>query len=158
MSFRDASAASVMRVVVLVVVVSLEIMTFGQSAAATSIDKMNGPAVTTMLSAAGVTPAPKITVLTGTSVIDRATLSGVAAKASGRIAYLVFSDSRCTTLVFDATPTPNRVRKGVVPASKVFSSAQVGVVYWQAVYSRKNSDSNDDNNQNSDENNAKAGD
>src|SRR6267143_155947 len=147
-----------MRVLVLVVVVSLEIMTFGQSAAATSIDKMNGPAVTTMLSAAGVTPAPKITVLTGTSVIDRATLSGVAAKARGRIAYLVFSDSSCTTRIFDATPTPNRVRKGVVPGSKVFSSAQVGVVYWQAVYSRKNSDSNDDNNQNSDENTAKAGD
>src|ERR1700716_2860621 len=155
MIFRSASAAFAMRGIVLLIVVMVEIMTFGQSAAATSTDKMSGSAVTTMLSAAGVTPAPKITVLTGTSVVDRATLSGVAAKGSGRIAYLVFSDSSCTTLTFDATPAPNRVRKGVVPASKAFTSARAGVVYWQAVYSRKNSDSNDDNNQNSDENNAK---
>jgi len=148
--------------VVILVVVLLEIMTVvSPSAAVTPNDKMPGPgpAVATTLAADGVTPAPKITVLTGTPVIDQAALSGVGAKARGRIAYLVFSDPNCTTLVFDATPKPHRVRKGVVPASKAFVSATAGVFYWVAVFSRAKGDTeNDDNDRNGDEDNAKAGD
>src|SRR5438309_1763523 len=131
------------------------------SAAVTPNDKMPGPgpAVATTLAADGVTPAPKITVLTGTPLIDQAALSGVGAKARGRIAYLVFSDPNCTTLVFDARPNPHRVRKGVVPASKAFVSATAGVFYWVAVFSRgKGDNENDDNDRNSDADNAKAGD
>ena len=131
--------------VVILVVVLLEMMTVvSPSAAVTPNDKMNGPAVATTLAADGVTPAPKITVLTGTPVIDQATLSGVGAKARGRIAYLVFSDPNCTTLVFDATPNPHRVRKGVVPASKAFVSATAGVFYWVAVFSRGKGDNEND--------------
>src|SRR2546427_599057 len=90
--------------VVILVVVLLEMMTVvSPSAAVTPNDKMNGPAVATTLAADGVTPAPKITVLTGTPVIDQAALSGVGAKARGRIAYLVFSDPNCKTLVINAS-------------------------------------------------------
>src|SRR6266550_5645481 len=36
---------------------------------------------------------------------------------NGTIAYEVFSDSSCTTRVFDATPSPNLVVKGTAPRS-----------------------------------------
>src|SRR6266550_750830 len=54
---------------------------------------------------------------------------------NGTIAYEVFSDSSCTTRVFDATPTPNLVVKGLAPRSKAFTSPTGGVFYWIARYS-----------------------
>src|SRR5438876_3143890 len=54
---------------------------------------------------------------------------------SGTISYEVYSDSACTTRVFDATPSPNVVVKGVAPRSNVFTSPTGGVFYWIARYS-----------------------
>src|SRR5437879_4177014 len=54
---------------------------------------------------------------------------------NGTIAYEVFFDSTCTTRLFDATPSPNLVVKGVAPRSKAFTSPTGGVFYWIARYS-----------------------
>src|SRR5207244_2543272 len=76
-----------------------------------------------------------ITVPIGVNVTDDAMLLGVAPSAGGTITYKVYSDTTCTTLIFDATPAPNSVTNGSAPASEPFSSSGAGVFYWQAVYS-----------------------
>src|SRR5438552_5332140 len=90
--------------------------------------------VTTTLSGANQS-GPVITVPVNFNVTDRAGLSGVPPTAGGTTTYKVYSDSNCTALVFDATPSPNSVVNGMAPVSKPFSSGTPGVFYWQAVYS-----------------------
>src|SRR5438552_7266793 len=54
---------------------------------------------------------------------------------NGTITYEIFSDSSCTTRVFNATPSPNLVVKGIAPKSEAFTSPTGGVFYWSARYS-----------------------
>src|SRR5207253_2715967 len=100
----------------------------------TNDDQVIVVSVTTTLSG-GEQIGPSIHVPPGTPVVDQAALSGVTPTAGGTITYKVYSDSACTALVFDATPTPNTVINGTAPASNVFSSSTVGVFFWQAIYS-----------------------
>ena len=130
-----------MFVVVLLLSMSQTGFVASPTAAARESDSRKAITVTTILSAAGVTPAAKITVGTGTSVTDQAKLVGAKAKARGEISYQVFSDSSCTRLVFDATPAANKLKNGAVPASKPFTSSAPGVFFWQAAYTRGERDS-----------------
>src|SRR5687768_1011155 len=138
MSADNSGRQRRMRLVAAFVVFSLlQWTTLVDSSAAAFDSTRTNPSrvtVTTTLSGAGATPAAKITVLTGTAVTDQATLTGPRGRLRGTIEYGVFSDSACTTLIFDATPTPNRVVHGGAPASKAFTSNSPGVFYWQAVY------------------------
>src|SRR5882672_7968528 len=129
-----------MFVVVLLLSMSQTGFVASSTAAARESDSKKAITVTTILSAAGVTPAAKITVGTGTSVTDQAKLVGAKAHARGEISYQVFSDSSCTSLVFDATPAANKLNKGAVPASKPFASSAPGVFFWQATYTRGDRD------------------
>ena len=74
--------------VVTVLIFSLLQMTTLVSSSATAFEDTKVPSpldvVTTTLSAAGVTPGAKITVLTGTAVTDQATLTGVKAHADSK--------------------------------------------------------------------------
>src|SRR4029079_14254327 len=88
----------------------------------------NTPSVSTTLSNLGP-------IAIGTSVHDSATLSGVTANAGGTISYAIYSNSTCTTLVADVTPTPNTVTNGVAPDSDSHQFNSAGTFYWQATYS-----------------------
>ena len=87
--------------------------------------------LTTTLSGGGQTGA-SITVLQGTAVTDSATLGGANASiATGSVAYNVYSNSTCTTLVTAAG-------SGALTGASAGGSSSVnlgpGTYYWQANY------------------------
>ena len=88
----------------------------------------NTPSVSTTLSNTGP-------VLTGTSVHDSATINGATSTAGGTISYGLYSDSTCSTLVQDLTPTTNTVVNGVAPDSNSYTFNSAGTFYFQATYS-----------------------
>jgi serine protease len=89
--------------------------------------------LTTALSGFGKTGAV-ITVPSGTSVKDTATLAGSQkATASGTVTYKVFSNATCTAPV--GTPMAVTVSGGVVPASPAVPLTTAGKYYWTATYS-----------------------
>ena len=80
-----------------------------------------------------IVPAGPLNV--GTAAHDTATISGGTADAGGTISYKLYSDSTCTTLVEDLTPTVNTVVNGVAPDSKAHTFDSPGTFYFYAVYS-----------------------
>ena len=75
-----------------------------------------------------------LTVLEGSKVKDKATLSGEkASKATGTVAYKVYSESTCKTLVTSAGEVT--VTSGSVPTSSEEELAGGETYYWQAQYS-----------------------
>ncbi len=92
---------------------------------------VSGTQISTTLSGGGQSGS-EITVPSGTSVSDSATLSGAdASKATGTVSYNVYSDNKCTDLVTSAGTVS--VDGETVPSSegKTLSS---GTYYWQASY------------------------
>jgi hypothetical protein len=76
----------------------------------------------------------EITVLEGSKVKDKATLSGTnASKAGGTVKYKVYSDKECKTLVAEAGEVT--VSSGSVPASNEEELEGGKTYYWQASYS-----------------------
>jgi lysophospholipase L1-like esterase len=75
-----------------------------------------------------------ITVLEGSKVKDKATLSGThASEATGKVKYAVYSESECKTLVKAAGEVT--VSGTSVPASSEETLTGGAAYYWQAVYS-----------------------
>jgi hypothetical protein len=75
-----------------------------------------------------------ITVFSGTSVTDSATLSGPnASSAGGTVTYTVYSDPRTKTVAADGGTFP--VTNGSVPNSNPVTLSTEGTYYWQASYS-----------------------
>ena len=88
--------------------------------------------LTTSLSGEGK-EGGEITVLEGAKIKDKATLSGTnASKATGKVKYEVYSDSKCEKLVASAGEVT--VSSGSVPASNE-EALSAGTYYWQASYS-----------------------
>jgi hypothetical protein len=89
--------------------------------------------LTTSLSGEGQTGG-SVTVKSGASVMDSATLSGEGAStAGGTVTYSVYSDSTCTTLAAEAGTVT--VTGGSVPDSSAVMLTKAGTYFWQAVYS-----------------------
>ena len=89
--------------------------------------------LTTSLSGEGK-EGGEITVLEGTKIKDKATLSGTnASKATGTVKYKVYSDKECKTLVTEAGEVT--VTSGSVPASSEEELKGGASYYWQASYS-----------------------
>ena len=88
----------------------------------------SSPAVSTTL----VAPSP---VAIGTTVHDTATIHGATSAAGGTITYKLYSNSSCSALVADLTPTNNTVTNGVAPASNGYQFNNAGTWYFQATYS-----------------------
>jgi len=92
----------------------------------------NAPSVTTTL-----VPATSPVAL-GASAYDTATIVG-GYNPTGTISYGVYSNSTCTTLVANLTPTPtptaNALVAGVAPNSKSYTFTSAGTYYFQAAYS-----------------------
>jgi uncharacterized repeat protein (TIGR01451 family) len=86
------------------------------------------PTVSTQLSQSG-------TVTDGTPVSDQATLNNASPSPGGTISYGVFSDSACTQLVANLTPTNATVSGTTVPASPFWTAPGAGTFYFQATYS-----------------------
>ncbi len=77
--------------------------------------------------------AEELTVLEGEKVKDKATLTGKnAAKATGKVAYKVYSEKECKTLVTSAGEVT--VTAGSVPASEEKELEAGKAYYWQAHY------------------------
>jgi uncharacterized repeat protein (TIGR01451 family) len=94
---------------------------------------VSGTAITTSLSGGGQSGA-RITVPSGTSVIDSSTLSGVTAtSATGTVTYRVYTNNTCTTLL--TTAGVKMVSGGVVPNSDPVVMNAPGPYYWRAFYS-----------------------
>lgn len=94
---------------------------------------ISGTVITTSLSGDGQS-GPAITVSSGSSVVDSATLSGAnSATAGGTVTYTVYSDATCTT-VFASAGTKT-VTAGVVPDSDAVVFTAAGTYYWVASYS-----------------------
>ena len=90
--------------------------------------------LTTSLSGADQS-GTSISVLTNTAVTDTAALTGTdAATATGTVAYNVYSDSNCTSLVNAGTPE-TIITPGTLPPSNAVSLPTAGTYYWQATYS-----------------------
>ena len=71
--------------------------------------------------------------LEGTKVTDKATLTGTnSSTAGGKVAYNVYSENECGTLVAEASE--KTVTSGSVPASSE-EELPAGTYYWQATYS-----------------------
>jgi Prealbumin-like fold domain len=94
----------------------------------------NDFAITTSLTATTGSTGAKITVAQGTTVSDVATLVGAPANAGGTVAYKVFSDSACNTLLQTAG-TRNVGTGNVADASDQVTFNQLGTYYWMAYYS-----------------------
>jgi uncharacterized repeat protein (TIGR01451 family) len=94
---------------------------------------VSGTAITTSLSGGGQS-GPQITVPSGTSVVDSATLSGATAtSATGTVTYRVYTDSECTNEV--ATAGVKTVTAGTVPNSDAVVMNAPGPYFWRAFYS-----------------------
>jgi hypothetical protein len=88
----------------------------------------NTPTVTTQLSKTGP-------VGTGASISEQAVLHGATGDAAGTIAYTLYGDSGCTTVVANLTPAVNAVAGGAAPASLAYTFLQAGTFWFQATYS-----------------------
>ncbi len=90
--------------------------------------------LTTSLSGGGQTGVT-VTVPSGTTVTDTATLAGTnAATASGSVTYTLYSDSGCTQVV--GTDGPLTITTpGTLPPSDPEAVTKAGTYYWQASYS-----------------------
>ena len=76
----------------------------------------------------------ELTVLEGSKVEDRATLTGTkSSSASGKVVYKVYSDKECKTLVKEAGEVT--VSSGSVPVSNEEELEGGKTYYWQASYS-----------------------
>ncbi|MGI8551162.1 MAG: choice-of-anchor Q domain-containing protein, partial [Dehalococcoidia bacterium] len=94
------------------------------------------PTLSTSLSSGGQTGG-SITIFSGGSATDQATLSGAAGSVGGSVTYTVFTDSGCGTPLPGATSSV-QVTNGVVPASQPVTFAGSGnfsTFNWQASYS-----------------------
>jgi predicted nucleic acid-binding Zn ribbon protein len=75
----------------------------------------------------------ELTVLEGSKVKDKATLSGTnSSTAGGKVLYKVFSEKECKTLVKEAGEVT--VSSGSVPASSEEELEGGKTYYWQAIY------------------------
>jgi hypothetical protein len=89
-------------------------------------------ALTTTLSGGGQS-GPLISVLQGTPVTDSATLGGAnAASATGPVAFNVYSDAGCKTLV--AAAGAAKLAGGTAGPSTAISTLAPGTYFWQASY------------------------
>jgi hypothetical protein len=82
----------------------------------------------------GTLTVPGSPVAIGTSVYDTATLTGATSGAGGTVSYGLYSNSTCSSLVKDLTPTDNTVIGGVVPKSNSYVFTSAGTGYFQATY------------------------
>ena len=82
-----------------------------------------------------ITPSVASPITAGTSVHVTAALIGATSTAGGTITYGLFSNSSCTALVQDLTPSPNTVTSGTVPNSDPYPFNSPGTFYFQATYS-----------------------
>jgi hypothetical protein len=74
-----------------------------------------------------------LTVLEGSKVKDKATLSGKnASRATGKVKYTVYSDKECTKLVTEAGEVT--VSGESIPASNEVTLTGGASYYWQAHY------------------------
>jgi hypothetical protein len=90
--------------------------------------------VATSLSGGGHSGA-SVTVSPGTAVTDSATLTGTnAAKATGTVAYNVYSDKACTKQVSAGT-AQTITSPGTLPSSAAEKFSASGTYYWQVAYS-----------------------
>lgn len=89
---------------------------------------LNTPSITTQTE-------PGSPVEVGTEVHDTAKLSGATANAGGTVTYGLYSDSSCSDLVKDLTPTDNTVTDGSVPDSRPYTFNSAGTWYFRATYS-----------------------
>ena len=94
----------------------------------TMVVSPNTPSVSTTMSATSP-------IAIGTSVHDSATITGATSTAGGTISYGLYSDSTCSTLVQDLTPTIHTVVNGVAPDSNSYQFNSAGTFYFQATYS-----------------------
>lgn len=72
------------------------------------------------------------TVYTGASVFASSTLNGLAANATGTVAYKVYTNNSCTTGTINAGTAS--VSNGTVSNSNTLQFNSAGTYYWQAVY------------------------
>jgi hypothetical protein len=86
-------------------------------------------AFTPSLSTTLTPPGP---VTDGTSVSDRATLSGATATAGGSVSYAVFANNTCTTLVTSLGTVT--VTDGMAGASTAWTATPAGNYWFQATY------------------------
>lgn len=94
---------------------------------------VSGTQVTTTQTGGGRSGA-SITVPSGMTVVDQATLQGVhAATATGTVTYTVYSDAGCTTAF--ASGGTKTVAAGTVPPSDPVTFSSPGLYYWVAAYS-----------------------
>ena len=91
--------------------------------------------VDTYTPSVSITPSVASPITVGTSVHDTAALIGATSNAGGTITYGLFSNSNCTALVQDLTPSPNTVTSGTVPNSNLYTFNSPGIFYVQATYS-----------------------
>ena len=84
--------------------------------------------------AIGTQTVPNSPVAVGTAVHDTASLTGATADAGGTVSYSLYSDSSCSTLVTDLTPTDHTVVNGVVPNSNPYTFTTPGTWYFQVDY------------------------
>ncbi|MFI5009788.1 MAG: Ig-like domain-containing protein [Solirubrobacterales bacterium] len=101
--------------------------------------------LTTALTGGTPEDEPQVTAPAPTNITDQATLVGPHKEgAEGTIEYKVYSDPACTKEVTggNATPAPNAVAAGVIPASKAVGAALAtnAIYYWQATF--KSNDTN----------------
>jgi spore coat protein U-like protein len=99
---------------------------------------------TVLTDTGGSNSGPQVSQAAPGDFTDQATLHGAssASSANGTINYTVYSDSACTVPVADATPSPNAVSGGSVPASKPVGAglATNAVYYWQATFTPASGD------------------
>ena len=94
---------------------------------------VQAPTTTTTVQAGGGLSGPSIPVLLGTTVSDRATISGAeAAVAAGTVTYTLYKDSKCTKAL---TTSAAAVAAGVAGSSVAVKPAAAGTYYWVAAYS-----------------------
>ncbi|MGD0834567.1 MAG: hypothetical protein ABSA40_09135 [Candidatus Dormibacteria bacterium] len=91
--------------------------------------------VTPNVPSIGTQTVPGSPVAVGTAVHDTSLLSGETANAGGTVTYSLYSDSLCTSLVSDLTPTDNTVVNGVVPNSNPYTFTTPGTWYFEVSYS-----------------------
>jgi hypothetical protein len=106
-----------------------------------TVSAANAPNVSAMASVTVIAYTPSVsTALTppnpvsvGTSVSDQATLTGASPTAGGNVAYAVYSNNTCGTLVASLGTKP--VTNGMVGPSNGWTATPVGSYWFQATYS-----------------------
>jgi hypothetical protein len=91
--------------------------------------------VDTYTPSVSITPSAASPITVGTSVHVTAALIGATSNAGGTITYGLYSNSSCTALLQDLTPSPNTVTSGAVPNSNPYTFNTPGTFYFQATYS-----------------------